>query len=126
MINSALLLLGMIGYQLFLTGVELWLIATVVILLALCGLLLLLLFPALHRIADWLSSFFPGKSHESGRFEKLVALLSDTSKALQKTAQKGIIGQVLILSLPFPEKPNGPLYLTVWQTSLGLQIMMNL
>ncbi|MCI5143194.1 MAG: hypothetical protein D3909_16000, partial [Candidatus Electrothrix sp. ATG1] len=82
-----------------LTGVELWLVATVVILLALCGLLLLLLFPALHRIADWLSSFFPGKSHESGRIEKLVTLLSDTSKALQKTAQRGIIGQVLILSL---------------------------
>ncbi|MCI5212003.1 MAG: hypothetical protein D3910_25210, partial [Candidatus Electrothrix sp. ATG2] len=99
LIALALLLLAMIGYQLFSSGVELWLIATVVILLALCGLLLLFLFPALHRVSQGVSRKFSASADKKGRWKKVIKLLSDTSIALQKTAQRGIIGQVLVLSL---------------------------
>ncbi|MCI5161462.1 MAG: hypothetical protein D3917_05450 [Candidatus Electrothrix sp. AX5] len=99
LIALALLLLGMIGYQLILFGVELWLVATVIILSVLCGLLLLFLFPTLQRVSERLSEIFSGNGKENGKIERLVKLLRDTSLSLQNAAQRGIIGRVLVLSL---------------------------
>ncbi len=99
LIALALLLLGMIGYQLLLSGIELWLVATLIILLVICGLLLLALFPILQRISKHLSIFFSTNGKRGGRGGKLVKLLRDTSISLQNAAQQGIIGRVLVLSL---------------------------
>ncbi len=99
LIALALLLLGMIGYQLILFGVELWLVATVIILLVLCGLLLFFLFPTLQRVSERLSEIFPGNGKGTRKIERLVKLLRDTSFSLQNAARRGIIGRVLVLSL---------------------------
>ncbi|WLE98036.1 MAG: lysylphosphatidylglycerol synthase domain-containing protein [Candidatus Electrothrix communis] len=99
LIALALLLLGMIGYQLLLSGIELWLVATLIILLVICGLLLLALFPILQRVSEHLSDFFSINGKRGGRRGKLVKLLSDTSISIQRVAQQGIIGRVLVLSL---------------------------
>ena len=99
LIALALLLLGMIGYQLLLSGVALWLVATLIVLLVICGLLLLVLFPALQRVSERLSEIFSGKGKGNGKIERLVKLLRDTSVSLQNAARRGIIGRVLVLSL---------------------------
>ncbi|WP_339138001.1 MAG: lysylphosphatidylglycerol synthase domain-containing protein [Candidatus Electrothrix sp. GW3-4] len=99
LIALALLLLGMIGYQMFLSGIELWLVATLIILLVICGLLLLILFPTLQRMSEYLSSKFSSNGKRDGKAGKLIKLLHDTSLSLQKAAQRGIVGRVLILSL---------------------------
>ncbi|MGB5686008.1 MAG: lysylphosphatidylglycerol synthase domain-containing protein [Candidatus Electrothrix sp.] len=99
LIALALLLLGMIGYQLLISGVALWLVATLIILLMICGLLLFLLFPALQRISERLSLFFSNNGKGDGKIGKFVKLLRDTSVSLQNAAQRGIIGRVLVLSL---------------------------
>ncbi|MCI5123762.1 MAG: hypothetical protein D3925_04625 [Candidatus Electrothrix sp. AR5] len=99
LIALALLLLGMIGYQLFISGVALWLVATLIVLLVICGLLLFLLFPTLQRVSEHLSRFFPGNGNQDGRRGKLIKLLRDTSISLQNAARRGIIGRVLVLSL---------------------------
>jgi hypothetical protein len=99
LIALALLLLGMIGYQLFVSGVALWPVATLIVLLVICGLLLLALFPILQRVSKHLSNFFSISGKRGGRREKLVKLLRDTSISLQNAAQQGIIGRVLVLSL---------------------------
>lgn len=99
LIALALLLLGMIAYQLLVSGVELWLVATFIILLIICGLLLLILFPTLQRVSRRLSETFSRNGKGDGKTGKLIRLLHDTSVSLQKAARRGIIGRVLLLSL---------------------------
>jgi Tol biopolymer transport system component len=103
LIALALLLLGMIGYQIFLAGVEPWLVVTLVILLVICGLLLFLLFPALQKITEYLSKKFDKINHSESIFKKIqrkiIQLINDTSTSLQSAAQQGVIGKVLVLSL---------------------------
>ncbi len=103
LIALAFLLLGMIGYQLFLSEVELWLVVTLVVLSVICGLLLFLLFPTLQKVSEYLSRRFSTTSRSGSIFknirEKIIRLINDTSSSLQSAAQQGVIGQVLILSL---------------------------
>ncbi|MCI5121076.1 MAG: UPF0104 family protein, partial [Candidatus Electrothrix sp. AUS4] len=99
LIALALLLLGMIGYQIFLSGVELWLVGTLILLLVICGLFLLFLFPVLRRVSNSLSRIFAHSEAKNGRVGKVVNFLQDTSVALQKAAHRGILGKVLLLSL---------------------------
>ena len=98
LIALALLLLGMIVYQLFLSGIELWLVTTLIFLLVICGLLLLALFPIFQRVGKYLA-IFSNNGKSGGSRKKLVKLLRDTSISLQNTARRGIIGRVLVLSL---------------------------
>ncbi|MCI5148078.1 MAG: hypothetical protein D3916_01490 [Candidatus Electrothrix sp. MAN1_4] len=103
MIALAFLLLAMIGYQFFLSGVELWLVVTLVVFLIICGLLLLLLFPTLQKVSEYLSRRFGNTTHSGSIFarvrEKIIQLISDTSASIQDATQQGVLGQVLILSL---------------------------
>ncbi len=103
LIALACLLLGMIGYQVSLSGVKPWLVVTVVILVVICGLLLLLLFPALQKVTEYLSRRFSTTACPESRFEKIrgkiIQLIKDTSLSLQSAAQQGVIGRVLVLSL---------------------------
>ncbi|MCI5165360.1 MAG: hypothetical protein D3903_04555 [Candidatus Electrothrix sp. GM3_4] len=103
LIALALLLLGMIVYQLILSGVELWLVATLIIILVICGLLLFVLFPTLQRVSERLTEIFSSNGkvnkNRNGKIERLVKLLSDTSIALHNAARRGVLGQVLLLSL---------------------------
>ncbi|WP_446009489.1 lysylphosphatidylglycerol synthase domain-containing protein [Candidatus Electrothrix sp.] len=103
LIALAFLLLAMIGYQLFLSGVELWLVVTLVILLIICGLFLLILFPVLQQVSEHLTGRFDQKDRPESRLgriqKKLIHLIQDTSDSVQSAAQQGVIGQVLLLSL---------------------------
>ena len=103
MIALAFLLLAMTGYQLFLSGVELWLVVTLVIFLIICGLLLLLLFPTLQKVSEYLSGRYRNTAHSSSIFArvrgKIIQLIKDTSNSVQDVAQHGVTGQVLLLSL---------------------------
>jgi Tol biopolymer transport system component/uncharacterized membrane protein YbhN (UPF0104 family) len=99
LIALAFLLLTMIGYQIFFSGVELWLVGTLTLLLLICGFLLLVLFPILRRVSNRLSLFFAHKEAKNERIRKAVIFFRDTSVALQKAAHRGILGKVLLLSL---------------------------
>lgn len=99
LIALALLLLTMIGYQVFFSGIELWLVAALVILLTVCGLMLLFLFPVLQRGTERLSRMFSADSRKNRILRKAVTFLQDTSLAVQHTAQRGVIGRVLLLSM---------------------------
>ncbi|MCI5130081.1 MAG: hypothetical protein D3904_00855, partial [Candidatus Electrothrix sp. EH2] len=99
LIALALLLLAMITYQIFLSGVQLWLVATLVILSAVCVFLLLILFPVLQRGSEHLSGMFSADNTKNRILRKIVTFLQDTSLAVQRAAQQGVIGRVLLLSL---------------------------
>jgi uncharacterized membrane protein YbhN (UPF0104 family) len=103
LIALALLILAMIGYQVFVSGVEIWLVVVFVILLVICGLLFFFLFPFLKKVSEYLSRKF-STAGRSGRFfenvrGKTIRLMNNTSTSLHYAAQQRVIGQVLVLSL---------------------------
>ncbi|XOF32905.1 MAG: lysylphosphatidylglycerol synthase domain-containing protein [Candidatus Electrothrix sp. YB6] len=101
----ALMLAGLIAFQLLSADVQLWLISTVLLLFLASGCALILLFPVLEKLSsrlrvaegDTADAEFSGRAAELK--QRLFKLIRDTSASLQQTAKGGITGQVLALSV---------------------------
>ncbi|WP_417910315.1 lysylphosphatidylglycerol synthase domain-containing protein [Candidatus Electronema sp. PJ] len=94
LIALALLLLGIIGWQLLAAAVQLWLIGVFLVIMGVSALLLFFLFPLLQGVSKRLPHLRSGTL-----LTKLVKLIEDTAHSLQQARQAGIIGRVLLLSL---------------------------
>ena len=103
LIALALLLLGLMGYQLLYADLRPWLISTIIILLLVCTAILVFLFPFLRWFSGRLSALHERVSLHNKwlnkRLQGLLQLIEDTTASLQKTRQAGITGKLLALSL---------------------------
>ena len=92
----ALLILGLIGYQLLFADLQPWIIGTFLMILVVSGGILVFLFPVLQWLSTRLAIFhFASK----GLVGKLMSLFEDTVASLQLARQGKIIGRVLALSI---------------------------
>lgn len=92
----ALLILGLIGYQLLFADLQPWIIGTFLMIFVVSGGILVFLFPVLQWLSTRLAIFhFASK----GLVGKLMSLFEDTVASLQLARQGKIIGRVLALSI---------------------------
>ena len=96
LIALALLILGLIGYQLVFADVRPWIIGTFLMILVVSGGILVVLFPVLQWLRMRLDRLNLARK---GLVGKMLALFEDTVVSLQQARQGSIVGRVLSLSL---------------------------
>jgi len=96
LIALALLVLGLIGYQLLFANLQQWIIGIFVMILVISGGILVFLYPFLQWLSRRLALF---QWTRNGFLKKIKNLLEDTVISLQQAREGGIVGRVLSLSI---------------------------
>jgi len=96
LIALALLMVLLLAVQLFGAGIQPWLGAALVVVLLVCALLLLFLFPVLRRLIAVLERW---SARRSSWLTRPVLLLRQVADLLRETVRAGILNRILLLSL---------------------------
>ena len=96
----AIIILGIVWYQMLLSGIQMWLIGALLTLILVVAIALALLFPVLPWYLNLLETVVQKMGGRMGRvLGRFTSFLAKTISALDKARHAGIVGRLLLLSL---------------------------
>ncbi len=96
----ALIILGIVIYQLFALGLQEWIVGVLILVVLVFAIALILLFPVLERFVGLLGRVAEKVRGKLGRLlGRFVAFLAETVSVLDKARHAGIVGRLILLSL---------------------------